>query len=98
VDFNRTLPIAVRAKQLLSRHDYFREGARTYLAAWDVRCTKAFGRFEVKNGISPMERLVGEVMSQEPTCLLDASGLWTTAPLIGARKLTLITFGSSQLA
>jgi hypothetical protein len=47
-------------------HEYFREGAWTYLAAWDVHRAKVFGRCEVKSGIAPVDRLVSEVMSQEP--------------------------------
>lgn len=47
-------------------HEYFREGAWTYLAAWDVHQAKVFGRCEVKSGIAPVDRLVTEVMSQEP--------------------------------
>jgi len=47
-------------------HEYFREGAWTYLAAWDVHRAKVFGRCEVKNGMAPVERLVSEVMDQEP--------------------------------
>jgi hypothetical protein len=31
-------------------HEYFRQGAWTYLAAWDVHRAKVFGRCEVKNG------------------------------------------------
>jgi hypothetical protein len=47
-------------------HEYFREGAWTYLAAWDVHRAKVFGRCEVKNGMAPVDRLVSEVMRQEP--------------------------------
>jgi len=47
-------------------HEYFREGAWTYLAAWDVHRAKVFGRCETKNGIAPVDRLIQEVMSQEP--------------------------------
>jgi hypothetical protein len=47
-------------------HEYFREGARTCLAVWDVHRAKVFGRCEVKNGMAPVERLVSEVMNQEP--------------------------------
>src|SRR5215831_10297238 len=47
-------------------HEYFREGAWTYLAAWDVHRAKVFGRCEVKSGIAPVDRLVSEVMEQEP--------------------------------
>jgi hypothetical protein len=47
-------------------HEYFREGAWTYLAAWDVHRAKVFGRCEHKTGIAPVDRLVSEVMSQVP--------------------------------
>ena len=47
-------------------HEYRRAGACTYLAAWDVHRAKLFGRCEAKNGIGPVDRLVGEVMSQPP--------------------------------
>ena len=47
-------------------HEYFRMGAWTYLAAWDVHRARVFGRCEVKSGIAPVDRLVGEVMGQEP--------------------------------
>jgi len=47
-------------------HEYFREGAWTYLAAWDVHRAKVFGRCETKSGIAPVDRLIQEVMSQEP--------------------------------
>ena len=47
-------------------HEYFRMGAWTYLAAWDVHRARVFGRCEVKSGIAPVNRLVGEVMGQEP--------------------------------
>lgn len=47
-------------------HEYFRGGAWVYLAAWDVHRAKIFGRCEFENGIAPVDRLVSEVMSQEP--------------------------------
>jgi len=47
-------------------HEYFREGAWTYLAAWDVHRAKLFGRCEKKSGIAPTDRLMAEVMTQEP--------------------------------
>jgi hypothetical protein len=47
-------------------HEYFREGAWTYLAAWDVHRAKVFGRCEKKSGIAPVGRLIEEVMSREP--------------------------------
>ena len=44
-------------------HEYVRKGAWAYLAAWDVRRAKIFGRLEEKNGIAPFDRLVSQVMS-----------------------------------
>jgi DDE superfamily endonuclease len=54
------------ARPMRVEHEYFREGAWTYLAAWDVHRAKVFGRCEVKNGIAAVDRLVSEVMSQPP--------------------------------
>ena len=47
-------------------HEYEREGAWVYLAAWDVRRVKVFGRCVTKNGIEPFNGLIADVMSQEP--------------------------------
>jgi hypothetical protein len=47
-------------------HTYRRGGALTYLAAWDVRRGRVFGRSERKGGIAPFDRLVRQVMSKEP--------------------------------
>jgi hypothetical protein len=47
-------------------HEYKRAGAWTYFAAWDVHHARLFGRCDVKNGIVPVDNLVGEVMDQEP--------------------------------
>ena len=47
-------------------HEYARAGALAYLAAWDVHRAKLFGRCERKNGIAAFERLVAQVMGQEP--------------------------------
>jgi len=47
-------------------HEYERRGAWAYLAAWDVRRAKIFGRCEHKTGIAPFRRLVAQVMRQEP--------------------------------
>jgi hypothetical protein len=41
-------------------------GAWSYLAAWDVRRAKIFGRCERHSGITSFERLVTQVMNQEP--------------------------------
>jgi hypothetical protein len=48
------------------QHDYKRLGAWAYLAAWDVHRAKIFGRCESANGNAPFDRLVDQVMSQEP--------------------------------
>lgn len=47
-------------------HEYERLGAWAYFAAWDVRRARVFGRCERKTGIRPFERLVAQVMKQEP--------------------------------
>ena len=47
-------------------HEYERMGAWAYLAAWDVRRAKLFGRCEPSNGIAPFDRLVADVMAEEP--------------------------------
>jgi hypothetical protein len=47
-------------------HEYERKGSLAYLAAWDVRRAKLFGRCEQTSGIGPFGRLVEQVMSQEP--------------------------------
>lgn len=47
-------------------HEYKRRGAWAYLAGWDVRRAKIFGRCEPKTGIEPFHRLVDQVMQQEP--------------------------------
>jgi hypothetical protein len=65
-------------------HEYFRQGAWTYLAAWDVRRAKVFGRCEVKNGIAPVDHLVSEVMRQapyqyRPSGLLDCGQLFRSS-------------------
>ena len=49
-------------------HEYKRGGALSYLAAWDVQQAKVFGCFEPKSGIAAFDRLVDEMMSQEPYC------------------------------
>jgi DDE superfamily endonuclease len=46
--------------------EYERKGAWAYLAAWDVRRAKIFGRFERTTGIAPFRRLVAQVMRQHP--------------------------------
>jgi len=46
--------------------EYERKGAWAYLAAWDVRRAKVFGRCEPTTGIAPFGRLVAQVVRQEP--------------------------------
>jgi len=46
--------------------EYERQGALTYLAAWDVHRAKVFGRCERTTGIDAHHRLVDQVMEQEP--------------------------------
>jgi hypothetical protein len=47
-------------------HEYERGGAVQYLAAWDVRRGYVMGRCEPTTGIEPFERLVDQVLAQEP--------------------------------
>lgn len=60
-----TLP-AAPARAMRVEFEYERKGAWAYFAAWDVRHAKVFGRCETNTGILPFERLVAQVMSQEP--------------------------------
>jgi transposase len=46
--------------------EYDRGGALAYGAASDVHRAKLFGRCEATTGIAPFDRLVAEVMTQEP--------------------------------
>ena len=59
------LPPAPR-RAMRNEHEYERQGAWAYLAAWDVRRAKIYGRCERKTGIVPFGRLVEQVMTQEP--------------------------------
>jgi hypothetical protein len=52
--------------------EYQRGGAWVYLAAWDVRRAKVFGRCEASNGIASFDRLVRErTLSLRHARLLD---------------------------
>lgn len=62
---HRSVPPAP-ARPMLVEHEYVRGGAWAYLAAWDVRRAKVFGRFDTTTGIEPFQKLVAEVMAQEP--------------------------------
>jgi hypothetical protein len=46
--------------------EYERGGALAYLAAWDVRRAKIFGRCDATTGIIPFDQLVAQVMTQQP--------------------------------
>jgi transposase len=54
------------ANPMRVEHGYERGGAVNYLAAWDVRRAKIFGRCEPKSGVMAFGRLVDQVMGQEP--------------------------------
>lgn len=60
-----TLP-AAPGRPIFVEHEYGRAGAWAYFAAWDVHRAKVFGRCERKTGIVPFDRLVAQVMEQEP--------------------------------
>lgn len=60
-----SLPTA-SGKAMRTEHEYQRQGAWTYLAAWDVRRAKIYGRCEKTTGIAPFGRLLKDVMTQEP--------------------------------
>jgi hypothetical protein len=46
--------------------DYKRRGALQYLVAWDVRRGIPHGRCEKRNGIAAFDRLIDQVMGEEP--------------------------------
>jgi hypothetical protein len=62
-----TLPPGPR-RAMRVKHEYEREGAIAYLAAWDVQRARVYGRCEASTGIEPFNRLVQQVMSREPYC------------------------------
>jgi hypothetical protein len=47
-----------RARPALIEHEYERQRAWVYLAAWDVRRAKVFGHCVAKNGIEPFNGLM----------------------------------------
>jgi hypothetical protein len=53
-------------RTLRVEHEYERRGAWAYLAAWDVHHARLFGRCEARTGIAAFDRLVEQVMTQEP--------------------------------
>jgi DDE superfamily endonuclease len=60
-----TLP-ARRGQAQRVEHEYERNGALCYLAAWDVRRARIFDRCAPKDGIEPFDTLVDQFMSQHP--------------------------------
>jgi hypothetical protein len=54
------------ARPMRVEFEYDRGGSLAYLAAWDVRRAKVFGRCENTSGIEPFGRLVQQVMTQQP--------------------------------
>ena len=62
---HRTLPTQPGQPRKVE-HEYKRCGAWAYLAALDVHRAKLFGRCESKSGIAPFDRLVEQVMQQDP--------------------------------
>jgi hypothetical protein len=77
---HRTVPPGP-ASPMRVEHEYTRKGAWAYLAAWDVHRARIFGRCEEKTGITPFERLVRQVMSQEPQPgVAGTIDRWTEGP------------------
>jgi hypothetical protein len=62
---HRTLPPS-ECRPAYVEHEYQRGGALNYLAAWDVHRARIIGRCEPKTGIASFDRLVEQVMSQQP--------------------------------
>lgn len=60
-----TQPAAPGGGQLVD-HEYDREGALCYLAAWDSRRARIFDRCAPKDGIEPFDQLVEQFMTQHP--------------------------------
>lgn len=55
-----------RARAMRVEHEYHRQGALAYLAAYDVHRAHVIGRMEPTTGIEPFSRLVEQVMTTEP--------------------------------
>lgn len=54
------------ARPMRVEHEYKRLGAWAYLAAWDVRRARVYGRCERRSNIVAFDRLVAQVMRQRP--------------------------------
>jgi hypothetical protein len=57
---------AASGQPMRIEHECARGGALAYFAAWDVHRAKVFGRCEAATGIDPFDRLVEQVMTNEP--------------------------------
>jgi hypothetical protein len=53
---------------MLVEHEYDRGGSLAYIAAWDVHRARLFGCLEPSAGIESFDRLVSQVMAEEPYC------------------------------
>ena len=62
---HRPTPVAP-GRAMRVEHEYHRRGAWAYVAAWDVHRARLFGRCEARSGIAAFDRLVDQVMTQEP--------------------------------
>jgi DDE superfamily endonuclease len=51
---------------MLVEHEYDRGGSLAYIAAWDVHRARLFGCLAPTTGIEPFDRLVSQVMTEEP--------------------------------
>jgi hypothetical protein len=83
-----SLPTAA-GRPMRVEHEYFREGAWTYLAAWDVHRAKLFGHCEKKNGIAPTARLIA---ARKPLNAFDPDG-----PMLFSYTLPFMPAGSTKL-
>jgi hypothetical protein len=54
------------ARPMRVEHEYDRLGAWSYLAAWDVRRARVYGRCERGSSIAAFDRLVAQVMTRRP--------------------------------
>ena len=55
-----------KARMMRVEHEYQRNGALAYLAAYDVHHARVIGRLEPATGIEPFSRLVDQVMTSQP--------------------------------
>ena len=77
--------------------DYQRCGALQYLCAWDVQRGLPWGRCEPKNSIAAFDRLVEQVMTQDPTVPpVASSGSSTAAPHIAVGRPSTGSRSSTQ--